>query len=84
MQTSDSQHIEALFKLPFKPCWSLCAVLPRGLYRVVFKSVNDALKRFNTLIFSVLNIVCAIVDVMEYEYLCGAKVPYYGRSTYRH
>ena len=36
------------------------------------------------LIFRLLNGVYIVVGVMDYVYLCEAKVPYYGRSTYRY
>ena len=84
IQIFDNQLVESVFRLPSKPYRSLCDVLPGGLYRVVFKNVNNVLKRLNALIVNVLNIVCTIMNVMKYAYLCEAKVPYYGRSTYRH
>ena len=84
MQIFDNQHVLVIFELSFKSYWGLCAVFPRGLYRVVFKSASNVLKRLNMLIINMLNDVCVILNVMEYEYLCGAKVSYYGRFEDRH
>lgn len=52
--------------------------------RVVLQGVLNASNRYKRLIFSVLNNIYIIVDVIDYAYLCIAKVSYYGRPTYRH
>ena len=52
--------------------------------RVVLQGVLNASNRYKRLMFSVLNNIYIIVDVIDYAYLCIAKVSYYGRPTYRH
>ena len=51
---------------------------------VVLQAACKLLKPDKYLIISVLNSIYVVADVMKYGYLCKAKVPYYGRSTYRH
>jgi len=52
--------------------------------RAVLQALPKVLLRLKCLISRLLNDVYAVADVMKYVYLCEAKVPYYGRSTYRH
>lgn len=52
--------------------------------RVVLQDVLNVSYRYKYLIFSMLNSIYIIVDVIDYAYLCIAKVSYYGRPTYRH
>ena len=56
----------------------------RVLYGVVLGGVLDVLKWSKSLIINMLNYIYIVAAVIKYEYLCIAKVPYYGRSTFRH
>jgi hypothetical protein len=53
-------------------------------YRAVLQVLFEALNWSKCLTFRLLNDIYMVVNVMKYVYLCGAKVPYYGRSTYGH
>ena len=54
------------------------------LYRAVLHVLRNVSYRFKYLIVRLLNDIYIVVDVMRCGYLCIAKVPYYGKSTYRH
>ena len=56
----------------------------RVLYGVVLGSFSNVSKCYKSLIINMLNSIYIVADVAKYAYLCEAKVPYYGRSTYRH
>lgn len=56
----------------------------RMLYRVVLGAVLGVLFAPKTLIINMLNSIHTFVFAIENMYLCIAKVPYYGRSTYRY
>ena len=53
-------------------------------HRAVLQGVPRALFWLKYLIVRLLNDIYVVVDVIKCAYLCEAKVPYYGRSTYRH
>jgi hypothetical protein len=53
-------------------------------HRAVLQGVPGALFWLKCLIVRLLNDIYVVVDVIKCAYLCEAKVPYYGRSTYRH
>ena len=53
-------------------------------YRAVLQVLLEALYWLKRLIVRLLNDIYMVVYVVKYVYLCEAKVPYYGRSTYRH
>jgi len=53
-------------------------------YRAVLQVLFEFLNWPKRLIFRLLNDIYMFVYVVKYAYLCEAKVPYYGRSTYRH
>ena len=59
-------------------------LFPAGSHRVVLLRPAGLLMWLNSLTVNVLNIVYMFCGVMDIEYLCVAKVPYYGRSAYRH
>ena len=59
----------------------LCFVMS---HRVVLGLVLNVYKQSNWLVISALNNIFVFACAEKYEYLCGAKVPYYGKSTYRH
>ena len=52
--------------------------------RVVLQDYLNVLYRCKRLIINRLNSIYIVVDVIDYAYLCIAKVAYYGRPTYRH
>ena len=54
------------------------------LHRAVLHVLCNVPHRLKYLIVRLLNDIYIVADVMKYGYLCIAKVPYYGRSTYRH
>jgi len=54
------------------------------LYRVVLGLILNAVNGSNSLIISMLNNISVFACAEKYAYLCEAKVPYYGWSTYRH
>ena len=54
------------------------------MHRAVLPAFHDGLEFFKYLITRLLNNVCIVADVKKSGYLCIAKVPYYGRSAYRH
>jgi hypothetical protein len=54
------------------------------MHRAVLLAFHDGLEFFKYLIIRLLNNVCIVADVKKSGYLCIAKVPYYGRSAYRH
>ena len=53
-------------------------------HRAVLQVPTKALDCLNLLAIKLLNDVYVAMDVMKYVYLCEAKVPYYGKSAYRH
>ena len=63
---------------------ALLSLISDGLHRMVLRCPHGVLKSCNCLIIRMLNNISIVVGFMEYGYLCEAKVPYYGQSTYRH
>ena len=53
-------------------------------YRAVLQGVYGVLFWLKYLIIRLLNDIYIVVNVIKCAYLCEAKDPYYGRSTYRH
>ena len=53
-------------------------------YRAVLQASSKVSNWLNCLTYRLLNSIYAVADSIKCEYLCIAKVPYYGRSTYRH
>ena len=53
-------------------------------YRAVLHTPHDALHGLKYLAVRLLNNIYIVAGVMKCGYLCMAKVPYYGRSTYRY
>jgi hypothetical protein len=53
-------------------------------HRAVLQGMSGSLFWLKYLIIRLLNNIYIVVNVIKCAYLCEAKVPYYGRSTYRH
>ncbi len=69
--------IKGCVKAPLLLCMSM-------QNRVVLQCQKEALKPCKHLIIRLLNSIYVFVDVINCEYLCIAKVPYYGRFEDRH
>lgn len=55
-----------------------------GSQGAVLQALSKVLDCLKCLVVRLLNDIYIVVDVIECAYLCKAKVPYYGRSAYRH